>query len=40
MLIQATSNIFYYFYYQIKKEQAINLYQKYFNCYDPFYYNK
>ena len=38
MLIHATSNIFYYFYYQIKKEQAINLRQKYFNCYDPFYY--
>ena len=23
-----------------KKEQAINLCQKYFNLYDPFYYNK
>ena len=25
---------------KIKKEQAINLHQKYFNLYDTFYYNK
>ena len=38
MLIHTTSNIFTIFTTKTKKEQAINLCQKYFNSYDPFYY--
>ena len=38
MLIHVTSNIFTISTNKTKKEQAISLCQKYFNSYDPIYY--